>query len=742
MRVLVETFHNSKALWSEYRNGAKLIPEQLLNNVVDKFVPDAEMRERQRAEGRRLLEAARAAARRLAARGPQASLSLPDRPSMPAGVGEVLLRLDDARLQQIEAMRRLADSEKRCSQLQEMVSALQNQCARLTEERDHARLGVTDAHELHAALEQSEIYRTQAEGQLRRARKATEQAFELRLAAEANLSRAQADARRTTGAAHGTGSLPQPVGVGMDLPPLERIGEVLRAVQDQLVEQDEELDELRSHLGVAEPLVEDAAAPHVITGKPVARHDDPPANHGIVHEAPQDNMNSPVTSTDTASGGPAVLVPDVTTASSPVAPREPERQRKTEQKRAAGKAAGAAQHGKENEGTRAHWSVLFISRADQVTDIEGLVWLLHQLRSKTQVSPEDVARNVFGAARHEHVTTVGEWLSGPAVPTDRHFTLLVRALNAGPDEVTALQRARNRVLFNARNERAPSAPRPVQQAPLAPTPSPDEPGRTAQTPPELATQPGQPAAATPPAPPTQTSPENVITPRTCDADMAGQPTAITIALSRVSTARQLGKQIEALRRRADVGGEDWSHARLASEVSQGFATRKARRVVRKWLAGKVVPSWPRLRPLLTAMDADDTELTAFQEALKRVSRTTTVMADPAEISRRSRRRSERIWITTLTCLTVLTSAAATGIVLSATYTADPFQPLWKPLTAILASAALAVGARTVLYLVYDSWIPVLVFFGWLLTLLTGYALPLLTDDDYGGRAMAAAIGFL
>ncbi|MFH9727862.1 hypothetical protein ACH4M4_33585 [Streptomyces sp. NPDC017254] len=346
---------------------------------------------------------------------------------------------------------------------------------------------------------------------------------------------------------------------------------------------------------------------------------------------------------------------------------------------------------------------------EQVTGIDGLARMLRQLQSKAQVSPRGVAKSVFGATRQEHITAVEKWLTGSALPTDLHFTLLARALHARPEEVTALQRARNRVLFNAPNDRAPTAPHPVQPAPVHPA---------------------------------QPSPEDAATPRTGDTGKIELPTPLTITLSSVSNARQLGEQIEALRQRANTGWVDWSHARLASEVSQGFATRKARRVVRKWLAGKVLPSWSRLRPLLLAMDASDAELTAFQDALKRVSRTANVMADPAEIVSDRRRRSDRIWTTALTCLTVFASAAATGIVLSATYAADPVQPLWKPLTVILASAALAVGARTVLYLVYDSWVPVLVLFGWLPTLLTGYALPLLTDHDYGGRAMAAAIGFL
>ncbi|MFD5369967.1 hypothetical protein [Streptomyces sp. NPDC127103] len=99
----------------------------------------------------------------------------------------------------------------------------------------------------------------------------------MRLAAEANVARVQADARRTTGAAQGAGGrLPQAAGIRLDLPPFERIGEVLQAVQDQLAEQDEGLDELRSHLGVGgQRVVADSAAPKVTSGEVVARHDGP-----------------------------------------------------------------------------------------------------------------------------------------------------------------------------------------------------------------------------------------------------------------------------------------------------------------------------------------------------------------------------------------------------------------------------------------------------------------------------------
>ncbi|MFF8513384.1 hypothetical protein ACF064_35590 [Streptomyces sp. NPDC015492] len=226
-----------------------------------------------------------------------------------------------------------------------------------------------------------------------------------------------------------------------------------------------------------------------------------------------------------------------------------------------------------------------------------------------------------------------------------------------------------------------------------------------------------------------------------------EPTPLTIALGRVRDAKALGAQIEALRARVNEGpGADWSHARLATEVSQGFATRKARRVVRKWLVGTVLPSWSRLQPLLTAMGASDGERAAFQEALKRVSGSATVMDDPVQILRRRRQRGElttRAVATTSVCLVLLGITLTAGLVLSATYTAEPVQPLWKPLTIALAGACLAVGTSFLALQLHDSWtIAVLIMLGWITALLTGYTLPLITGHDYGGQALATAIGFL
>ncbi|MGW6414856.1 hypothetical protein [Streptomyces sp. NPDC055055] len=147
------------------------------------------------------------------------------------------------------------------------------------------------------------------------------------------------------------------------------------------------------------------------------------------------------------------------------------------------------------------------------------------------------------------------------------------------------------------------------------------------------------------------------------------------------------------------------------------------------------------------MGASAGERAAFQEALERVSGSATVMEDPAQMLRRRRQRGALTALTlttTTVCLTLLGTTVATGIMLSATYTAEPDQPLWKPLTVILPGAFLVIAASLLIYRLHDSWrVPALVVLGWIPALLAGYVPPpLITDHDYGGRALAAAIGFL
>ncbi|MFE7586428.1 hypothetical protein ACFU5Y_33230 [Streptomyces gardneri] len=411
VRTLAETFHSSTSVWTDYRNGSKLIPLKLLDQVVDKLV-EQDMRERVRENGRDLLAAAEEAARRPS---PQTTPVAPalhhGRAPMPAALADVLLRLDDARLHQTEAIRKLAESEKRCSQLQDMVRFLQHQSIQLTEERDRALQGAREARDLQQALEQSEAFREQAVGQLEHARRAAQEAYDLRLAAEAKVATVQSQVRRTTSLPSGTGDLlPQPVGGGMELPPMERIAEVLQAAEEQLAEQDEELDELRSHLGLDQP-AEERDVPkvvegHVVVGSPAGGPQEVDAD---VHETCPDNANNPVTSTDTAPPREASeIVIALSTASSP-------------------------------EDLKRQLQVL----RDRAQARLGL----------TRAGESDIARHVFRTSRAQAAMAVDAWLKGSSVPDVHLIVQLMEAMGATQAETDAFLQARTRVLLNKHEER-------------------------------------------------------------------------------------------------------------------------------------------------------------------------------------------------------------------------------------------------------------------------------------------------
>ncbi|MFK0221235.1 hypothetical protein ACIQWN_23970 [Streptomyces vinaceus] len=194
VRQLESDFPYSKSLWTQFRNGSRLIPRELLDQVVNRYLHEPAMRQRQLDEGHRLFEEAlRSAARARTGENGAAPAARP-RP----GDAQALLRLDDARLRQIEAMRRLHASERRCDQLQDLVSELERRCTLLQHERDRARDEVRA--ELQRQVQMSAEYRRQADLKLKRARRAREEAYELRLAAEAQVARAQLDVLQRSGA--------------------------------------------------------------------------------------------------------------------------------------------------------------------------------------------------------------------------------------------------------------------------------------------------------------------------------------------------------------------------------------------------------------------------------------------------------------------------------------------------------------------------------------------------------------
>ncbi|MFF3431985.1 hypothetical protein [Streptomyces sp. NPDC002602] len=225
-------------MWTGYRNGSRLIAGDLLDTVVDRLITEPQMRERQRKLGHHLLAEAKMGETAGAAK----TVRSPHPSHNDSPLTTVLMRLDDARLQQIEAMRQLATSEKRCAALEDAVSALQERCIELEVQRDNARELVRA--ELERELSQFRQYRRDAHHLLERARRAAGEAYGLRLAAEEKVARAKTAAHDITDEAISSSNLSA---VAAEPPFLsgDQVTDLLRRAEEQLAEQDHELDALR-----------------------------------------------------------------------------------------------------------------------------------------------------------------------------------------------------------------------------------------------------------------------------------------------------------------------------------------------------------------------------------------------------------------------------------------------------------------------------------------------------------------
>ncbi|MFE1877534.1 hypothetical protein ACFW9N_42965 [Streptomyces sp. NPDC059496] len=293
IRTLEEDFAYSTTSWSEFRSGSRLPSEDLLKAVVERYVAEPEMRDRQEAEGLRLLAAARKAEAALGDTEAPAPAPLP----VLRGTDEVtkaLLRLDDARMRQIEALEKLASSERQRAQLENMVSILQERCTVLEVERDRAREDVRA--ELESELQISREYRRQADEKLEHARRAEEKAYQLRLAAEQQVARERHAVNRID--EETTDSIPESSAAGLDdlgLPPLEQIRDVLQAAQEQLEVQDDELDDLEELIGL-DPAPQDAplSRPALRTVPEQSGNSQGP-DPVVVPEQPRDNPPDPPT---------------------------------------------------------------------------------------------------------------------------------------------------------------------------------------------------------------------------------------------------------------------------------------------------------------------------------------------------------------------------------------------------------------------------------------------------------------
>ncbi|MFD7964352.1 hypothetical protein ACFV5J_26500 [Streptomyces zaomyceticus] len=843
VRTLAEKFHCSTTSWSGYRSGSVLIPEKLLDEVVISLVRAPDTCARQRDKGRRLLKAAQEAGRRkVGQQKAEASASPHKTLVLPAEFADVVLRLDDARLRQFEAERKLADSEQRCARLKKMVSQLQAQHVHLTEELKRTRLEAQDARKLQAALEQTETNREQAEAHLRHARKANEQAFELSLAAEASVVRAQVEVGTTIGTVTGTDHLlPQPTDVGLEILPAEYIGEALQTMGDELEEQDEGLDELRSSLGLADSDVEDTAAPSVIVGQVIGRQNARPGDDEIVREDNANNADNPVTSTDSTSPAePIALVPALSAASSPAdlgraievlrersgvgwwpldrmaskanaalrkdesrytessisgwldgtrfpkqlwslkalveamdaiheeraafsaaylriavkesqafkeaypritrqadesfegaslrAAQEEERaareqaaralaarekagrDKEAEQERKARREAEAARLQKARQSAVGHQAGRLITEAKQVSDVKGLVRLLEQLQSRTSVSTEDLARSVFASTHDRYVTTMEEWLSGTALPTDHHFTLLVRALLVSPNEEAALLRA----LRNVRNLHAPSA----AAVPPAQTPEPI------------------------PTPPVREEAEDereasraaeVVRRRDARRVRRRNAARFIRKADRVIGPRGLSRSLHRLSIDAKLSTTELTRSVLGSAEDEHITT------VGSWMSGKVLPAKPLFTLLVRALLAWPDEEAALLRAYDRVQ-----AAEKAGAAPRPEPGLGTIWVVTRlgACLIIATLWA----VFHACVKADP-----GPHGSVMFfyfCGAFNLSGGCLIEMVWSSQHTertAIVSFSWLgppIAVLSGCVLPLFPALELWGRWPAELVGLL
>lgn len=418
VRTLEEDFPYGKSSWSGFRDGSRLPPADLVEQVAARYLREPAMRKRQLEHGLALLAAAQQAAKALE---DDTANSNPDLSVMLAAhrrfdpMTAALLRLDDARLRQIDAMQKLAASERRREELEAMVSVLEQRITILESERDQAR--EETRAELQRELQMSLEYRHQADEKLKHARSAEERARQLRLAAEKQVARERVALLRVDRDAATDAVSPLAPGSSLaddlQLPPLHHIRELLDIAQEQLDAQDDELDDLGEQLGaeVAEGAVDDPMAARIVWGQVVDT--DVPAPS-------LDNAGKPVTSKDGSQAvrelGPATV---------------PE----------AGFAAVAG-------GQRAG-SVGLVSGLNAVSTPEALSTALSRLLRRAGVQSIGQLTAMFPADMKDDVfdTAVSRWIDGDDLPdTWPHLEALVRLMGATNDEVVAFQQAYDRIV--------------------------------------------------------------------------------------------------------------------------------------------------------------------------------------------------------------------------------------------------------------------------------------------------------
>ncbi|MEV7641358.1 hypothetical protein AB0O32_15580 [Streptomyces rubiginosohelvolus] len=413
VRTLEEHFPYGKSSWSEFRDGSRLPRHQLVEQVTARYLREPAMRAHQLARGKRLLTDAHQAANDLERDGVH-TMPLPGpRATGSDPMAEAYLRLDDARLMQIEAMKQLAASERRREKLEDMVSVLEERCTLLEHERDRAR---EDAQaELQHELQMSTEYRRQADEKLEHARRAEKRAYELRLAAEKQVTKERIALRRMDQEAGDVPvTAPHSVAQNLDLPPLDQIHRILEVVQEQLDTQDDELNDLDQQIDLGSRQHVGEEALRTIQGHVIEHHTS--ANREDVREQGQDNPRKLLTSDD--------------------------KKRRADDSRAGRpEQTPDALDGQSQE---------LVRGLETATTPAALSTALARLRRRTgQNTISDLTQAAFpGRLKDDLVLmTVIRWIDGEVLPdTWLHLKNLVRAMGATDQEVEAFHRAYTRTV--------------------------------------------------------------------------------------------------------------------------------------------------------------------------------------------------------------------------------------------------------------------------------------------------------
>ncbi|MFD9051737.1 hypothetical protein [Streptomyces zaomyceticus] len=242
---LAKRFSYGKSSWTPWRNGSRNIPADLFDALLDGLIPDQEMRERLREEGHQLLQDAVEAEKLLVAGAPLPAV----RPRKTSS--ELVTRLDDARLQQLEALQKLSASQEHRARLEGMVSALQDSSVQLEAEYTRSlREARSETEDVRQALERSRKLLQRADEQRERALRSAKNAYKLLRASEEKVSQLQAAARHA--AESGPPSvMPAPrEAVDPLMLSFDRMDDALDQSADELVERDQGIEDLGDDLGV------------------------------------------------------------------------------------------------------------------------------------------------------------------------------------------------------------------------------------------------------------------------------------------------------------------------------------------------------------------------------------------------------------------------------------------------------------------------------------------------------------